>query len=313
MDDEIEAIPSGRNLGENGVDGRRLGDIAPSPVTGELYLPSIVALARADHRPIATVEVEDDGTLYGINDRAQLASAEIDMRLRINERHMLAGVTMLMPNATHIEAGVVLDEDVTLEPNVFLAGVTRIGRGSVITSGSRVVDSVIGERCTITSSVIESSIVEDDVRIGPFSHLRAGTRVESGAEIGNFAEIKKSRLGRGTKQHHFSYIGDAEVGARVNIGAGTITANFDGRAKHRTVIGDDAFIGSDTILRAPVTVGEGSVTGAGSVVTKDVPPGKLAVGVPARIRERRVQSAEPAEPGEPAEPAPSAEPEPTSG
>ncbi len=274
---DIDEINSGVYAFDVGWLRRRLGDIAPSPVTGELYLPSIVALARADHRPIATVEVEDDGTLYGINDRAQLASAEIDMRLRINERHMLAGVTMLMPNATHIEAGVVLDEDVTLEPNVFLAGVTRIGRGSVITSGSRVVDSVIGERCTITSSVIESSIVEDDVRIGPFSHLRAGTRVESGAEIGNFAEIKKSRLGRGTKQHHFSYIGDAEVGARVNVGAGTITCNYDGSSKHRTVIEDDCFIGSDATLVAPVRIAKGSYIGAGSTISKDTPPGQLTV------------------------------------
>nr|MBA2570223.1 bifunctional UDP-N-acetylglucosamine diphosphorylase/glucosamine-1-phosphate N-acetyltransferase GlmU [Chloroflexota bacterium] len=171
--------------------------------------------------------------------------------------------------------------------HVVLRGNTRIGSGSVIRSNSEIVDSVIGERCEIWASVLESAVVEDDVRVGPFSHLRPGAHIGPGVEIGNFAEVKKARLGARTKQHHFSYIGDAEVGSDVNIGAGTITANFDGTAKHVTRIGDGAFIGSDTILRAPVTVGEGAYTGAGSVVTRDVPPGKMAIGIPARIRERR--------------------------
>jgi bifunctional UDP-N-acetylglucosamine pyrophosphorylase/glucosamine-1-phosphate N-acetyltransferase len=265
----------------------RLPDVAPSAVTGELYLPALVGLARDDGRPVVALEVEDDGSLTGINDRAQLAAAEFEMRVRINERHMLAGVTMVMPETTFVDATVELADDVTLEANVTLRGATRIGRDTLVGAGSRIEDSIIGERCRIVSSVLESAVVADDVTIGPFAHLRAGAEVGQGAEVGNFAEIKKSRLGAGTKQHHFSYVGDAQVGDRVNIGAGTITANYDGRAKHPTHIGDDAFIGSDTILRAPVTVGEGSVTGAGSVVTRDVPPGKLAVGVPARIRPKR--------------------------
>ena len=265
----------------------RLGDIAPSPVTGELYLPALIELARADGRPVAAIEVEDDGSLGGINDRAQLATAELDMRLRINERHMLAGVTMLDPTTTLVDATVELAEDVILEPMVALRGDTRIGRDTLVRQGSQISDSAIGERCVIWSSVIESSVVEDGCRIGPFAHLRGGSHIGEGVELGNFAEVKKSRIGRGSKQHHFSYVGDAEVGEGVNIGAGTITANFDGRAKHRTTIGDRAFIGSDTILRAPVTVGEGAYTGAGAVVTHDVPPGMVAVGVPARIREKR--------------------------
>ena len=165
---------------------------------------------------------------------------------------------------------------------------TKIGRDCVIKAGSQIIDSSIGERSVVWASVIEGSSVGNDVRIGPFAHLRAGCVVGDGAEIGNHAEQKNTRFGARSKQHHFSYLGDAEIGEDVNIGAGTITANYDGRQKHKTVIGNGAFIGSDTILRAPLTVGEGAYTGAGSVVTKDVPAGKLAVGVPARIRERRV-------------------------
>jgi bifunctional UDP-N-acetylglucosamine pyrophosphorylase/glucosamine-1-phosphate N-acetyltransferase len=280
---------------------RRLPDVPRSGTTGELYLTALIELASADGRPAVALAADDDGSLMGINDRAELASAELDMRLRINERHMQAGVTMEMPSTAFIDATVELGEDVTLESHVVLRGRSRIGRDTLVGSGSRIVDSVIGEGCTILASVIESARVADGVRIGPFSHLRPGSDVGAGSEIGNFAEIKASRLGPGSKQHHFSYLGDAEVGARVNIGAGTITANYDGRAKHTTHIGDDAFIGSDTILRAPVTIGDGATTGAGSVVTRDVPAGKVAVGVPARIREKRVVSDDPSpEGGEPA-------------
>jgi bifunctional UDP-N-acetylglucosamine pyrophosphorylase/glucosamine-1-phosphate N-acetyltransferase len=261
---------------------RRLPDVAPSPVTGELYLPLLVDLAVADGARVAAHRVPDDGTLLGVNDRVQLAGAERQVHDRIVTRHQLAGVTVIDPASTWIDATVELAEDVVLEPGVVLRGTTRIGRESRIRTGSQVVDTAVGERCTIWASVLESSIVEDDVRIGPFSHLRPGARVCAGAELGNFAEVKGATIGPGSKQHHFSYIGDAVVGANVNIGAGTITANYDGHRKHRTTIGDGAFIGSDTILRAPVTVGEGAATGAGSVVTHDVPPGHIVYGVPAR-------------------------------
>jgi bifunctional UDP-N-acetylglucosamine pyrophosphorylase / glucosamine-1-phosphate N-acetyltransferase len=265
----------------------QLPSLRPSRATGELYLTGLVEAARAGSEGVLAIEVDDDGTLLGINDRAELADAELEMRLRINERHLRAGVTMVDPTTAYIDAGVELADDVRLEPGVILRGATTIGRDTVIRSGSQIVDSVVGERCQVWASVLESSVVGDDCRIGPFAHLRSGSHVASGVELGNFAEVKASRIGRGTKQHHFSYIGDADVGERVNIGAGTITANYDGRRKHSTKIGDDAFIGSDTILRAPITVGEGAITGAGSVVTRDVPPGKLAIGVPARIREKR--------------------------
>ncbi len=265
----------------------RIGDLRPSPVSGEVYLTDLVALARSDGRKVTALEVEDEMELAGINDRVQLATAEADLRWRILEGHLLAGVTMQDPATVFIDAAVELGQDVVIEPNVILRGRTRIGAETLIGAGSQISDSVVGERCRINASVLESCQVEDEVTIGPFAHLRAGASIGRGAELGNYAEVKKSRLGPGTKQHHFSYIGDAEVGAGVNIGAGTITANYDGTRKHRTVIGDGAFIGSDTMLVAPVTIGAGAATGAGSVVTHDVPPGKVAVGVPARVRERR--------------------------
>ena len=271
----------------------RIADVRPSPVTGEFYLPELVPLARADDRAVATLEVEDDGTLLGINDRAELADAELEMRLRINEAHMRAGVTLLDPASTFIDASVEIAEDVIVEPGVTLRGRTAIGRDALIRSGSQIFDTRIGARSVVWASILEGSVIESDVTIGPFSHVRKGAHIASGVELGNYAEVKNSDIGAGTKSHHFSYLGDADVGERVNIGAGTITANYDGVRKHRTRIGDDAFIGSDTILRAPVSIGQGALTGAASLVTRDVPDGKMALGVPARIRERRPRPGQP--------------------
>lgn len=284
---EIEEVNAGLYAFDAAWLRSRIGDLSASMASGEVYLTELVALAVADGRPVTVLEVEDELEPIGVDDRLKLATAEAELRWRILERHLGAGVTMLDPTTTYVEAEVELAEDVTLEPFVALRGRTRIGRETLVGRGSEIVDSIVGERCRIRTSVIESSRVEDDVSIGPFSHLRRGADVGAGAEIGNFAEIKEARLGPGSKQHHFSYLGDADIGRDVNIGAGTITANYDGRRKHRTVIGDRAFIGSDTILRAPVTVGEDAATGAGSIVTRDVPEGKLAVGMPARVRERR--------------------------
>lgn len=260
-----------------------------SPVTGEIYLTELVEIARADGRDaVAPDDHELEWQLAGINDRVDLADAEAAIQADVLESLALAGVTIRDPYVTWIDATVRIEPDVTIEPNVILRGATMIGRGTVIRAGSQIVDSTIGEDCLIWASVIEGSTVGNRVKVGPFAHVRAGCLIGDDAEIGNFAEQKNTRFGARSKQHHFSYLGDAEVGADVNIGAGTITANYDGKRKHRTIIGDGAFIGSDTILRAPLTVGEGAYTGAGSVVTRDVPAGKLAVGVPARMRERRV-------------------------
>jgi bifunctional UDP-N-acetylglucosamine pyrophosphorylase/glucosamine-1-phosphate N-acetyltransferase len=266
---------------------RRIGSLVPSPATGELYLTDLVRLAREDGRIVSAVGFEDDGRFDGINDRSQLAAAEWSLRVRLNEAHMRAGVTMRDPSTVYLDWDVDIAGDVTLEPNVVLRGATSVGEGSVIGPGSQVFDSKVGRGVQVWASVIESSTVEDGASIGPFSHLRPGTIVGAGASVGNFAELKNTHLGPGSKQHHMSYLGDAAIGERVNIGAGTITANYDGTRKQETTIGDGAFIGVDTMLVAPIEVGEGAKTGAGAVVTRSIPAGALAYGVPARVHEPR--------------------------
>ncbi len=268
---------------------RRIGALIPSPQTGELYLTELIRLAREDGRLVSAVAFEDDGRFDGINDRSQLAAAEWSLRVRRNEQHMQDGVTMRDPSTVYTDWDVTLGSDVTIEPNVILRGITSVGEGSVIGPGSQILDSTIGRNVRVWASIVEASIVEDDATIGPYSHLRPGSIVGRGAEVGNYAELKNAHLGPGSKQHHMSYLGDAEIGAGVNIGAGTVTANYDGTRKARTTIGDGAFIGVDTMIVAPREIGAGAKTGAGAVVTKDVPPGKLAVGVPARIREPRAK------------------------
>lgn len=290
---EIDEINAGIYAMDVGWLRRRVRDLHPSPVSGELYLTELVALARADGRAVACVEVGDDGTLLGINDRSQLADATYRLRERINERHLLAGVTMLDPTTAYVDADVALDADVTLEPDVVLRGRTSVGEGTTIGAGSQLIDTTVGRDCRIWASVLEGSVVEDEVQIGPFAHLRPGSSIGRGARLGNYAEVKNSRLEPGVQQHHVSYLGDAHVGARANIGAGTITANYDGVHKNSTTIGEGAFLGVDTMLVAPVEVGDGAKTGAGAVVTHDVPAGALVVGVPARIREPAAASGDP--------------------
>ncbi len=248
---------------------------------GEYYLTDIVAVAEADGKQVATVPLLEAEEAVGVNNRVHLAEAEAVVRRRINTYWMLEGVTLIHPETTYIEAQVKIGRDTVIYPNTTLQGETRIGEGCAIGPNAIVRDTTIGDRCVVLASVLEGAVLEDDVDIGPFGHLRQGAHLAQGVHMGNFGEVKRSYLGRGTKMGHFSYIGDAHIGENVNIGAGTITCNHDGVRKNRTEIGDNAFIGSDTMLVAPVKLGKGARTGAGAVVTKDVPANTLVVGVPA--------------------------------
>ena len=255
--------------------------------TGEYYLTDLVGIAVEEKANVIAHATDDAAEAMGINDRIALAQADAVARQRIRERHMLAGVTLVDPATTYIDAGVEIGMDTIIHPGSFLLGRTVIGEDCVIGPTARIVDSTLGARCVIVSSTIEESALADNVDVGPYSRLRSDSRIGEGSHIGNFAEVKNSRLGRNTKMGHFSYLGDAQVGDDVNIGAGTITCNFDGVRKQPTIIGDGAFIGSDTMLIAPVEVGARSQTGAGSIINHDVPPDKLAVGAPARIRQKK--------------------------
>jgi bifunctional UDP-N-acetylglucosamine pyrophosphorylase/glucosamine-1-phosphate N-acetyltransferase len=256
----------------------------PRSSGGEYYLGDLVAIAREQEETVAAVVVQDPLEVMGLDHRGKLAKGEAEMRRRINQRWMMAGVTLVHPETTYIEAGAEISPDTVIWPNTFLQGKTRIGRGCSIGPGSVVRDSSIGDRCRVELSVVEEATMEEDSNVGPFGHLRKGAHLGKGAHMGNFGEVKNSYLGPGVKMGHFSYLGDATVGAEANIGAGTITCNYDGKSKNRTVIGEGAFIGSDSMLVAPVEIGEGAKTGAGSVVTHDVPAGSVAYGVPARVR-----------------------------
>jgi len=252
----------------------------------EYYLTDLVGMAVDEGSKVEAVVSRDADELLGINNRVHLAEAERVLRQRINERWMRAGVTMVDPATTYVGPDVTLGRDTTLHPNTHLRGQTVVGEACVIGPNTVIEDSEIGDGCRVTASVVEEAVMEDGSDIGPFGHLRRGARLCEGAHVGNFGELKQSTLGPGAKMGHFSYLGDADVGSGANIGAGTITCNYDGESKHPTVIEEGAFIGSDTMLVAPVRVGKGAKTGAGAVVTRDVPPGALAYGVPARVRKK---------------------------
>ena len=260
-----------------------LSGLKPENRAGEIYLTDAVTRLR----PVEIFEIADSDEALGINDRVELARAENVLRRRILDRLMLAGVTIRDPASTWVSAEANIGQDTVIEPFTIISGATRIGSDCRIGPYADVGDSAIGDGCRIEHSWLRGVRVEDRVECGPFVRIRPGSTIAADVHIGSFAEINRSSIGSGSKVPHFSYLGDAVVGRNVNIGAGTITANYDGVRKNRTEIEDGAFVGVDTMLRAPVKLGKGSRTGAGSVVLHDVPPGVTVAGAPAKEIRRK--------------------------
>ncbi len=252
--------------------------IASQNAQGEYYLPDLIAIYRRRRLRVSTLTVTNANEIKGINSRTELAEVGTIVRQMKNEELMAAGVTVIDPATTYVQPDVVVGRDTVIHPNVYLEGRTVIGEACEIHSGVRIVDSTIGSRVTVRNyCIITESTLAEDVIVGPFAHLRPASDVRAGAHIGNFVELKKTTLGAGSKASHLTYLGDATIGANVNVGAGTITCNYDGTTKSATVIEDGAFIGSDSALVAPVTVGKDAYVAAGSTIVEDVPPGALGI------------------------------------
>jgi len=274
----IREINTGAYCFDAGFLADGLMKIPKSLVTGEIYLTDLIHIARQQGRGVEALIDSDWEALLGINSRAELAGATRTVKRRINERHMDQGVTLIDPELTYIESFVSIGKDTVIYPDVYLQGRTVIGENCLIEASVKIVDSILEDDVHIKMGcVVTQSRVGAGVDIGPFAHLRPLSDLRPGVHVGNFVEVKKSVLHEGVKAGHLTYLGDADIGAGVNVGAGTITCNYDGEKKHPTVIGEGAFIGSNTALVAPVTVGAGAYVGAGSTITEDVPPGKLGI------------------------------------
>jgi len=254
-----------------------LQKIEPANAQGEYYLTDVIGLFYADGLGTDALLLEDVDESHGINTRVQLAAASRILQRRTNEKHMIAGVTMTDPDLVWIGPEVTIGRDVVLEPMTVLSGDTSILDGAHIGPSARLRDSVVGGGAVVEQSIVRNAVIGPDATVGPNAFIRPGTVLGAGAKVGSFVEVKNTSIGEGSKVPHLSYIGDARIGSGVNIGAGSITCNYDGRCKHETVIGDGAFIGSDTMLVAPVEIGTGAVTGAGSAIAKDVPAGALGI------------------------------------
>jgi bifunctional UDP-N-acetylglucosamine pyrophosphorylase/glucosamine-1-phosphate N-acetyltransferase len=283
---QIREINSGIYCFDTSKLFKALERVAPANQQGEYYLTDVPAILLSDGELVNVYLHSDAREVAGVNTRAELAEFENLLRRNAIRRLMIeVGVTFIDPSHAYISAEAQLGRDCVIYPDVQIEGKTVIGDNCEIRSGTRITNSRIGDNVSIKDHcVIVDSDIESHCSVGPFAHLRMNTRLEEGSAVGNFVEVKKSRLGRGSKSMHLTYLGDATIGEKTNIGAGTVTCNYDGKQKHKTIIEDNVKIGSDTMLVAPVTVGRGSVTGAGSVVTKDVPPDSLVAGVPARVK-----------------------------
>lgn len=281
---EIREINSGIYCMESDFLFDNIRSVSNDNAQGEYYLTDLVAIAVRKGLACLARPTGDADEIMGVNDRVQLAEASRILRRRINRGHMLAGVTLIDPEQTYIDHGVTIGADTTIHPNCRIGGGTVIGGDCEIEPGVSISGCSIGDSCHIKAgSVLEGSELHQDVAVGPMAHLRPGTVLQNKVKIGNFVETKKTVMGQGSKASHLTYLGDAEIGRDVNIGCGTITCNYDGVNKHRTVIGDDVFIGSDVQLVAPVTVGRNSLVAAGTTVTTDVPPDSLAIARVAQL------------------------------
>lgn len=283
----IREINSGIYCFETAKLFRALNEVKPANQQGEYYLTDVPAILATGGEKIAIYLHPDPREVSGINTRSDLAEFENLLRRGTIRGLMMEGVTFIDPSHAYVSAEAQIGHDCVIYPDVLIEGDTVIGDGCVIRSGSRITNSKIGTNVVIKDHcVIVDSEIDSNCTVGPFAHLRMHTRLEEGSAIGNFVEVKKSRVGRGSKSMHLTYLGDATIGEQTNIGAGTITCNYDGKNKHETIIEDNVKIGSDTLLVAPVTVGSGSMTAAGSVVTRDVPPDSLVAGVPAVVKKK---------------------------
>ncbi len=281
---QIREINAGTYVFELPALREALTALRPANAQGEYYLPDVIAWFLQRGQRVSALAADAQETM-GINSRQELAAAEAVMRGKVLARWMDEGVTIVDPASTYVHATVQIGQDTIIHPHSYLEGRTTIGRGCVIGPEAHLEDATLADHVTVVSSTVTESTVGEGSRIGPYSHLRPGTRLGRFVEIGNYAELKNSTIGDYTKVHHMSYLGDATVGSRVNIGAGTVTCNYrhDLQGKQPTIIEDGAFIGSDSMLLAPLRIGQGAVTGAGAVVNKDVPAGAVVVGVPARV------------------------------
>ena len=284
---EIKEVNAGTYVFDGAALAAALDGITNDNAQGEYYLGDVLPLIRAGGGEVTAHLVGDEAVTLGVNSRLDLARATAEARRRILEGHMLAGVTVTDPSATWIDADVKIAADATIEPGTSLRGRTEVGAGSVVGPNTTLIDSKLGERVAVPHSYLVECEVLDGCAVGPFAYIRPQTVLAEGAKAGAFVEIKNSRVGERAKVPHLSYVGDAEIGAGSNLGAGTITANYDGFRKNRTVIGEHCRIGVDTMLVAPVSIGDGAYTGAGAVIRKDVPPGALAV--PQEDRQRHIE------------------------
>lgn len=274
----VEEINTGTYCFDNQALFKALKKVRNDNVQGEYYLPDVLGILREEGMLISAYATDDFSETLGVNDRVVLSEAERVMRLRLAEEHMRNGVTIINPENTYISADAEIGQDTVLQPGTIIEGKTIIGSGCVIGPNSQISNSVIGDRTTIHSSVVLESKVGTETSIGPFAHIRPESDLGNEVRIGNFVEVKKSTFGEGSKAAHLSYIGDATVGSKVNFGCGTIVVNYDGKKKHVTTVEDEAFIGCNSNLVAPVNIGKGAYVAAGSTVTKDVPADALAIG-----------------------------------